>query len=220
MKLGNIKRAIKYGLILDRIFLRLKVLGITVLPYYIFEEGEHHLQIQISSELYAICHCKFLGKDDMAVVAQLDDTDNEEQLLNRLDIGHLCYGLFVEDKLVAYMWCDLKEFNHQPYRHLLRRNEAYLYDARVDPGWRGKNLAPFFRHEFYRALKQYSKDTFLSYSDYTNTPAIRFKKKLGARFLKFCLYLNLWGRYSRNWILHEYSPQQSNKPIISGTRNP
>ena len=112
-----------------------------------------------------------------------------------------------QDKLVAYMWCDLKEFRHSPCRYILKKNEAYLYDAQVAPEYRGKSLAPYLRNQFYSALKQYSKDTYFSVSDYANSPAIRFKKKLGARFLKLCLYVNLWDKFSRNWVLRDYIPK-------------
>jgi GNAT superfamily N-acetyltransferase len=220
MKLINIKRLIEYGLVLDAIMWRLKKLGITLIPYYIIQEGECYGQTRNWAELCEIGHSKFLGKDEIGEVALLGSEADVKSLLHRLDLGHLCFGLFIEDKLVAYMWCDLKEFNYPPYRHFLEKNEAYLYDARVAPSYRGKNLASFFRAQFYSALKQYSKDNFFSFSEYTNTPAIRFKKKLGARFLKLCLYINLWGKYSKNWVLRDYFPGQNNKPISSGPEKP
>ncbi|MGI9316585.1 MAG: GNAT family N-acetyltransferase [bacterium] len=207
MKLINIKRLVDYGLVLAAILSRLKKLGITIEPYYIIQEGEYYGQTKNWVELCEIGHSKFLGKDEIGEVALLGGEADVKPLLHRLDLGHLCFGLFIEDKLVAYMWCDLKEFNYQPYHHFLEKDEAYLYDARVAQSYRGKNLAPFFRAQFYSALKQYSKDTFYSFSEYTNTPAIRFKKKLGARFLKLCLYINLWGEYSKNWVLRDYFPK-------------
>ena len=143
----------------------------------------------------------------MSDVALLHGNIEVAQLLHRLHLGHLCFGLLKEDKLVAYMWCDLKEFSHSPCRYILKKNEAYLYDAQVAPEYRGKSLAPYLRNQFYSALKQYSKDTYFSYSDYANSPAIRFKKKLGARFLKLCLYVNLWDKFSRNWVLRDYIPK-------------
>ena len=220
MKLINITKAIKLGSVLNAIFWRLKNLGITLSPYYIIQEGEFYGQTKNWAGLCDLSHNKFLGKDEIGEVALLGGEADVKHLLHRLDLGHLCFGLFIDDKLVAYMWCDLKEFNHQPYRHFLEKNEAYLYDARVAPSYRGKNLAPFFRAQFYSALKQYSKDTFFSYSDFANTPAIRFKKKLGARFLKLCLYMNLWGKYSNNWVLRDYFPSENNKPISSGPEKP
>jgi GNAT superfamily N-acetyltransferase len=130
----------------------------------------------------------------------------------------MCFGLLKEDKLVASIWCDFKEFHYPPYHHFLKENEAYLYDARVAENYRGKNLAPYLRAQFYSALKQYSKDTFFSCSGYANTPAIRFKIKLGARFLKLGLYINLWDKYSRNWILKDYFPEQQSTADISDTK--
>jgi len=208
MKLKNIKKAVANGLVLDAIFWRLKRLGITFEPYYIIQEGDFFGQTLKWGKEYEVYHSKFLGKDEIGEVAYLEGIVDVRRLSHRLDLGHLCYGLFKEDKLVAYMWCDLKEFNHSPCRHILKKNEAYLYNAQVAPNYRGNNLAPYFRAQFYSALKLYSKVTFFSYSIYANTPAIRFKKKLGARFLKLCLYINLWDKYSRNWVLRDYFPKQ------------
>jgi len=220
MKLVNIKKAIKFGLVLNAILFRLKKLGITLLPYYIIQEGKFYGKRPNWGELGKMSHRKFLGKDEIREVVLLGGEADIKHLLHRLELGHLCFGLFIGDKLVASMWCDLKEFNHKPYRHFLEKNEAYLYDARVAPSYRGKKLAPFFRAQFYSALKQYSKDTFYSCSDYANSPAVRFKKKLGARFLKLCLYINLWGKYSKNWVLRDYFPGPNKKPIFSDHEKP
>lgn len=208
MKLKYIYQAIKNGLVPHAIIWRLERLGILLRPYYIVKEGEYDQQTSIGGEQYESYTSSFLGKDEIDEVTFLDGRIDQKQLFRRLDRGHLCFGLRKEGNLVAYMWCDLREFDFAPYRHTLNKNEAYLYDARVTPDDRGKGLAPYFRKQVYIALKQYSKDTFFSFSDYYNKPAIRFKKKLGSQFLKLCLYVNLWNKFSKNWVLRDYFPEQ------------
>jgi hypothetical protein len=203
MKISNFFAAIKEGAVLGAILWRLEKLGIIFKPYYIIQEREQPGQVTTWGEDVAAYASGFLGRDDIGEISSLGG-HLSSTLVHRFDHGHLCFGLRLEENIVAYMWCDLKQFNFPGYQFNLGVNEAYLYDALVVSNCRGKGLAPYMRIECYRALGSYSKDTFFSYSDYSNTPAIRFKKKLGARFLKLCLYVNLWGKYSRNWVLRDF----------------
>ena len=213
MKLENIRRAIKYGLVLDAILWRLEKIGILIQPYYIVREAEMYLHDNESSEPvegYTLCQ---LGKEAVDELAALDGYLTPKQLRRRLDRGHVCFGIRKQSRIVASMWCDLQEFDYDPCRRRLEENEAYLYAVYVDPDIRGQGLASYFRFEVYRALKRYSKDTFFSYSEYNNTSAIRFKQKLGAHFLQLCLYLNLWNKFSRNWVLRDYTKSKASRKL-------
>jgi len=206
MKLRNILVAKKNGLIVDAILWRLKKLGIIFNPYYIIQENADYGRRSTWGEKYNAYWSGFLGQDDMDEVVLLGGHDLE-QLFRRLEHGDLCFGLRKEDNLIAYTWCDLKVFNSPYHQSDLSENEVYLYDALVAPVCRGQGIAPFMRFKFYESLEKLSKNIFLSYSDYANTPAVRFKKKLGARFLKLCLYINLWNKYSGHWVLRDYTPK-------------
>jgi GNAT superfamily N-acetyltransferase len=104
----------------------------------------------------------------------------------------------------------LKKFNHEHHQRNLGENEAYLYDALVAPAFRGQGIVLFMRFKFYELLEKLSKNIFLSYTDCANTPAVRFKQKLGARLLELCLYINLWNKFSGHWILRDYSSNPTN----------
>lgn len=48
------------------------------------------------------------------------------------------------------------------------------------------------------------RDEFYSYSEYYNTPAMRFKEKLGGKAVLTGLRLGLFKRYSWNWVLKHH----------------
>ncbi len=94
-------------------------------------------------------------------------------------------------------------------------NEAYLFDAFTLREYRGHNIAPFMRYSCYQELSKMGYNTFYSYSDYFNVPAIRFKAKLAARLLRLCLYIRLFNTFSGHWQLKKYADISSD-PITNG----
>ena len=96
-------------------------------------------------------------------------------------------------------------FTYPPnWEFKLNENEAYLFDAYILKAYRGHKLAPFMRYRCYRELEKMGRSTFYSYSDYFNTPANRFKKKLDARLLKLCLFIKLFEKFEWNLTLKSY----------------
>ncbi|MGD2171272.1 MAG: GNAT family N-acetyltransferase [Gammaproteobacteria bacterium] len=204
MKLSSIRRSIKNGLVLDALLWRIERVGITIEPYYVFEERIPDHEPNFDNSILENYHPGFFDKSDLDDIDFFDESTRLDDLYARIEFGGLCFGLKQDDKVVAYMWCDLSHFNHAPCRHELDVDQAYLYDARVSPCYRGKGLAVYMRLRCYKALKRYSKSRFLSYSDFSNTPAIRFKEKLGARRQALYVYVNIYGRLTGNWLLKEY----------------
>ena len=68
-----------------------------------------------------------------------------------------------------------------------------MFDAYTVPAYRGKGLAPLMRYRSYQELYNLDKHKLLSFSDYYNTPAIRFKEKLKAKPLELRLAVGFRG---------------------------
>lgn len=152
----------------------------------------------------------FVDEDYLLEMASSKNKLSEPNIKERLAKGHRCFAVVRDRGVIAsYTWCDFNECNHSPYSFKLNENEVYLYDAFTPEEYRGHNIAPYTRYCCYQALEEMSKEVFYSVSEYFNTPAVRFKQKLNARFLKLCLHVTLGQRYARNWTLKEYQ-----KPTI------
>ena len=63
------------------------------------------------------------------------------------------------------------------------------------------------RAKGYAALRKMGRSRFYSYTDFLNTPARRFKLKLGARNLALRLHLGLFGKWSKTVTLRRYSQE-------------
>ena len=127
-----------------------------------------------------------------------------DMLFNWFEEGKLCYGVRDGSEIVAKMWCDLKEFNFPPNFRYLAEDEAYLFAAYTHPDYRGENLAPLMRESCYASLREIGRSKFVSYTDYYNTAARRFKEKLGARDEALRLNVELCDKWSRTFTLKTY----------------
>lgn len=141
---------------------------------------------------------------DIDGLLRMEPRPARPELERRFAEGMLCYGVRDGATLVAKTCCDLAEFNYPPARRKLESDEAYLFAAYIDPDYRGHNLAPYMRAECYEALRAMGRTRLWSYTDYYNTPARRFKAKLGAVEEALCLHVELFGRWSRTLTLRRY----------------
>ena len=183
----------------------LEPVGIVIRPFVVVQEGVVAASIAV--------HPRFVG-------GFVDETDlpelvrrgskNADVCRERLQRGQLCYAIKDGDRIVAKMWCDLDEINFVPMRRPLADNEAYLYAAFTDDAVRGQNLAPLMREHCYAALRARGRDVFWSYSDFFNAPARRFKEKLGAVETAMGIYVSLFGRLGRTFMLR-HGPRRNSR---------
>jgi predicted GNAT family acetyltransferase len=61
------------------------------------------------------------------------------------------------------------------------------------PDRRGKGYAEILRAKCYEILREQEKDTFYSFTDQSNKPALKFKEKIGAEIIGSYLFIKLWG---------------------------
>lgn len=196
---------LRYGHPFQLIFDALSKFGIRISPLYIFKEAvspEKPPKLPVGLEGY---EASFLGPEEMKTMALIPGRRfSEADLLERLKSGHKCLGLKKDNELAAFTWCDPKEFSFRWHRFPLKEDEAYLFDAYTLITHRGKGVAPFLRYHLYKELEKIGRTKLYSYSDYFNTPAVKFKLKLRAKKEKFILFIVLFNKWSFHYLLKEY----------------
>jgi len=201
-KFKNILGRIRYGTLFEAIQYRLEPIGISVSPYYWIQEGlndDATSEFQRKFEGYSF---EFFGMDELkSIVESKAWKYSEEQLVSWLKDGKKCFGAKFQGQIAAFMWIDLNESNCKWYKFPLKDDEAYLFDMYTMRPFRGKGIAPYLRYQGYKILKDMGRDTCYSYSDIFNSPSIKFKKKLNAKFLRIGLYIELFRKYHWNWVI-------------------
>lgn len=208
--LGRIRHDLKYGLIAETFLRQLIRVGLEISFYYVFKEGLSETKSQKVKSKTEHGEITFLGIDDMRHIACIDDRrDSESDFRERIARGDHCLALKVDGMIAGFTWCRFDLFAYPPNLGFkLKGNEAYLYDMYILKAYRGSDLAPSLRYRCYEELQKMGRDVLFSFSDKFNTPAIRFKGKLGARITSLCLYVNFGKRYQWNWNLRNYHINQ------------
>jgi len=188
--------------ILRRLIHVLKKAGVNIEPFLTVREGENSVAPADIPDQFRL---GFLGAEDLDELASLEPGSNRDEIERWLQEGVLCFGVRDETRLIAKMWCDPNEFNYPPNYRKLEDDEVYLFAAYSDPDYRGQGLAPLMRSAGYAALRDKGKSRFYSYTEYFNTPARRFKEKLGARNEMLRLHIGLFGKWSKTMTLRRYS---------------
>ena len=185
---------------------RLGRIGIKVHPFLVVLEKNLPFGAENADTKFAF---GFLNSTDLPEIRRLQSGKNVDETRARLTTGKLCFGARDGSRLVGILWCDLDEFNFPPHRRALAKDEAYFFDAYVDPEYRGRHLAPSMRIRCCDALTKMGRTVFWSYTDFFNLPARRFKRTLGAKDVALRLHVELFGRFSKTWTLRRYSPGES-----------
>jgi GNAT superfamily N-acetyltransferase len=197
-------RALRYGLVIQRVIERLRLVGINLDPYYLLREGVRQPEQTDWPALVAEFPCSVLDPGDLAAVAECTRWATVEQLQLRLDKGHLCVVLKHRGRIAGYAWADLVEVNDSVCDYPLGPGDAYLYDAFVVPEFRGRDLATYMRVESYKYLRRLGRHTYYSITECFNTPSLKFKKKLNVEILRVYLHVKIGRREIGQWLLRDY----------------
>jgi Acetyltransferase (GNAT) family len=184
----------------------LSKMGILIIPFYLTQESpQDNLKIKISSKYESIA-CGFLPRSDIEKIYNHPETreyaQREREFIND---NCLCFGLKQNDEIMAFMWCNLRRCHINWLPLNLQDNEAYLFSAYTYNKYRGMNLAPYLRYQFYKALHEIGRTRFLSLTEYFNSAAVSFKKKLNAKHVKLSIYVRFFSRFHRTFTLKRYS---------------
>ena len=200
---------VRYGMTLQSIRYLLMRIGIEFSPYYIFLDGINGTELPemkgIGEDYYT---CEFLGPEHMKIIGAVNYAGfSENKLLSLLEAGEKCIALKHKDEIACFMWMNFVEFSYKSTVVHLKSNEAYLWFMYTMESYRGKNLAPYLRYRSYKILEEMGRNRLYSISDYFNSPAVRFKKKLNTRKLKLILYIQLFNKLHWSLTLKSYQPE-------------
>ena len=212
----KLSEKLKHSTFLRTIFDAVARLGLRVTPYYVVREGIWGKGLPDLENQHEDYTPRLLGEEDMAPLSRLrTGSFSVRQLTQRLKDGHLCLGLTQAGEVVAFNWANPHESSGDLCRFRLHADEAYLYDMYTVHAHRGKRLAPYLRYQSYHLLAQQGMTRLYSISDAFNTPSIRFKQKLNARFVKLGVSIKLLNRREYNITLRQ-SPEFKNRFLTSG----
>jgi GNAT superfamily N-acetyltransferase len=189
----------KYGLVLEAFVQRLKRIGVEI-------NAMHFIQEHLREDLGPAFDARFkdydvvaLKPEDMETIASVRGWRDADHYKSELASGKLCFGVKVDNQLAGFTWANLKECKYSGIIRPLKGKGAYLYDAYTFPAFRGRGIAPFVRYQCYKALDQMGIKTLYSVSSYFNKPAIVFKQKLGATFLRIEIQIKLFNKFK--WLI-------------------
>lgn len=204
MKIKNVQRAFKHGLVGMQLLHRLNKLGLGLEPYYVIKVGNFEGPEPQWEPRFSEYETGFIGPEAMQEVANCGEQLSEVVLLDRLERGLSCFAIKHRERIAAYIWCAFEVIDDPVYKASLKEKEVHLYDAWTRPEYRGKGMAYFMTYQCIRALEDNGIEVFYTICDYFNTPSLRLHRKLNMRFVKLGLYVSLGSKYSWNWILKEY----------------
>src|SRR6266550_844762 len=172
-----------YGVVLRILIDNVSKLGLRIEPYHLFLEGLGSPRAPIVPAAGAGYEIGFLDAGDIREIARMPGRNlSEDDLLSRFQKGMLCLGVKQSGAIVAFTWCNLDECAIEKHRlFTLRADEASLFDAYTIESFRGRELAPYMRYRCYEELAKLGRHRCYSVTVVLNTPAVRFKRKLGAQ---------------------------------------
>jgi len=203
--LKKIRLKIRYGLTLQVIRNQLFKIGIEFSPYYLFQEGINVTEKPEIKGMDTDYSSELLKPEDMKTIGAINYAGfSEDKLLALLKTGELCLGIKHNNEIAAFMWVNFTELKYKSTTIHLKEDEAYLWFMYTRESYRGKNLAPFLRYKSYEMLKEMGRDKLYSISDYFNSPAVAFKKKLNAKKLKLILFVQFFSKLYRSFIIKSH----------------
>lgn len=202
-----IRDRIRYRLVLQSISDMLEWVGITIVPYYTFEESfadKLNQGLNLVTKLAPIS-AGFLSYPEIAKICRSPEGKELEMDREKL-LGDdcRCFALKHDGEVVSYMLCNFRQCDSRLVSYPLKEGEVYLTDAYTFNAYRGKNLAAVLEYELYKQLIAMGQKKYHSINVLYNAPGLRFKEKLQAKPVKLCLFIRLFNKLQRNFTLRSY----------------
>ena len=173
--------------------------------FYVHREGASNLRDSNPTPLLDRLDVRRIDPSLIQTIAANPENHlSEETIRKRLSEGCLGFCILHEGEVAASMWADLKKLDYRCLSLPLKKHEAYLFNAVTVPAYRGRNLAPYLRLEFYKRLERMGRNRFCSVTGFFNIEALRFKKKLGARPAMLFLSVILFGKHPYIVLLKKF----------------
>jgi len=200
---------IRHGTVIQYLLAQLSQLGLSLNLYFLEKEfylPVSDLEVNIQPRIQPLT-TSFLEPQEIDSIfesQERDATKESYKIHDRILDGCLCFGVKHEGVIIAYTWCDLEHCNDKQLPFTLNKTEAYLFDMYTFKAYRGKNIAPYMRHQLYSHLNKMGRTDFFSITEAFNKPSLRFKKKLGARPSKLYLNIKIGNNFKRNFLVRNY----------------
>lgn len=202
--LKKIKNVLRHRTVIKTIQGRLASAGIDIrLVYWTKEECKDVPLPEFRDNLdnYSF---EFFGPQEMkTIIATVQKGETLDTWLSWLKEGKKCFGAKHNGTVVAFCWIFFK-YQDRGKKFRLQDDEVFLFYLYTIDEYRGKNIAPLIHVKLYKILKEMGRNACYSWTDFFNPPAKNFKRKLNAKFVKLVLYIDLFKKYHRSWIIKDY----------------
>ncbi|MDN3641648.1 hypothetical protein QWY87_02975 [Lutimonas halocynthiae] len=194
----------QYGTVLYSILYQCKKLGIEISPYYLEKEFDTECKEPVIRDIKSNYKFRIFDEFDILQLSKKGYILNENEKIKRLNDGQMCVGLINGSYYSTFMWIELSKVSERTECISLKKNQAFLIGMKTIEKYRGKNLAPYLRFKAYLLLMNMGINEFYSFSDYFNTPSIKFKKKLNSRHMALRVYIEVFNKYKWNFLIRKY----------------
>ena len=202
-----IKDKVKYRLVWQSVSDGLEQLGITIVPYYTFDE---HFANKLSQGLNLESDLKplepgFLTYPEIEAICHGPEGAELEMDREKLRGDDCrCFALKHNGEVLSYMLCNFKECDSRLETFPLEHGEVYLTGAYTFTAYRGHNLVTVLEYELYKQLDAMGLRKYHSINVLYNTPSLKFKEKLKSKPSARRLFIKLFNRFQWNMTLKQY----------------
>jgi hypothetical protein len=181
-------------------------IGVQIVPYYLLTESyQENLKIKLPLDAEPVV-CGLLTRPEIEKIYHHPETGGFAALEDEFrNDDCLCFGIKHNQEIIAFSWANLDRCHWEISPFALKKGEAYMFNAYTYKKYRGMNLAPYIRHQFNKYLAENGRTRLFSFTEYFNTPAVKFKKKINATFIRLTLYIKIFNRFHWNYKIKEYS---------------
>jgi GNAT superfamily N-acetyltransferase len=203
--IDRIRDKFKQHQVLQSITTVLNNVGIQIVPYYITREFlDDQYQPTLDPELATAVFSILSPAETKALFNRPESEGLQEEKVWLLAQNCTCFAIKFGEDIAAYTWVNLQRCYSTYSDFPIKEDEASFCHTVTFKAYRGKNVAPFLRYELYKYLTRIGRTKFYSVTEALNSPAVKFKKKLGARHSKLGLYIGLLNRCLCNITLKKY----------------
>ena len=197
------REKLRHGVMAHSVSDRLSHLGIGIAPYIIYRENfsstDESSPFEPNVELVTLENCEHLISG-FATERQVSP-DGWRRYLKE---GHIALVMRLRDDSVGYTWAALRDYAPYNRRTELGPKQAYLTSTYIAKKFRRQGMATLMRQAMYRELRRHGRTEFYSVSDFLNTPAKHWKRRMNATPLELRLALHLSHRWHADVRLWSY----------------